>query len=52
MEPEPKKENEEYVRPELFELGDAAELTRGGGNQCIDNPNGDTKGKGCPASGH
>jgi hypothetical protein len=46
MDPKP---DDEYLRPELFDLGDAAELTRGGGSDEVDNPNGDTKQTGSPS---
>jgi hypothetical protein len=43
METSSETQREGYVRPELFDLGDAVELTRGGGSTTIDNPNGDTR---------
>lgn len=41
MDPEKKKKDEtagcsEYVPPDLVELGDAKELTRGAGGECAD----------------
>lgn len=50
VKPTSPEKQDEYVRPELFDLGDAAELTRGGTKGTIDNPNGDTRKPGTPAS--
>lgn len=36
-----------YVRPELFDLGDATQLTQGGGSDCSDNPTTNFKKVGC-----
>jgi hypothetical protein len=44
---EEKTSQSEYVPPDMFELGDAKELTRGNGTVCIDS--GAEAHTGCPA---